>query len=141
MPDEQGNKPVMSNDPYLFAMRVFFNRWKPYIIKAIDFDGMTRFNRFPKQMPITEKVLAENLRELEHDGLITRTVYADEMPVRVEYQLTELGKSICPLLEQIYDWSWHTMKSRNMEIDPLGEMWHGYRERDEAMMSEPYKKR
>lgn len=104
MPDERDNKPVMANDPYLFAMRVFFNRWRPYIIKAIDFDGMTWFNRFPKQIPITEKVLAE------------------------------LGKSICPLLEQIYDWSWHAMKSRNMEIDPLGEMWHGYRERDETMM-------
>ena len=91
----------LSRDPYQYARKVFFNRWKPYLLHAIDFDGATRFSRFGKQIPITEKVLTANLRELERDGLIVRTVYA-EVPVRVEYTLTEQGKSLIPILDSIF---------------------------------------
>lgn len=129
---------LLENDPYTFVIRTCFNRWKPYIIRAIDFDGCTRFNRFTKQIPITEKVLAANLRELEQDGIITRTVYP-EVPLRVEYHLTEVGKQLCNLLDQVYDWGWHTMKEKGLPIDPLGEMWHGYREKDEEFMKAPHK--
>ena len=123
----------LSRDPYQYARKVFFNRWKPYLLHAIDFDGTTRFSRFGKQLPITEKVLTANLRELEKDGLITRTVYA-EVPVRVEYTLTEQGKSLIPILDSIYDWGWHAMHDKELPIDPRGEMWHGYRERDEDFL-------
>ncbi|HHU21950.1 MAG TPA: helix-turn-helix transcriptional regulator [Clostridiales bacterium] len=126
-------------DPYNFAIKAFCTRWKPFLIKAIGYDETTRFNRFTKQLPISEKVLTENLRELEADGLITRTVYA-EVPPRVEYKLTELGRSVCPILEAIYDWGWNEMKRLGLPIDPLGEMWHGYRERDEKVMESPFKR-
>ena len=129
----------LDNDPYSFVMRVFCTKWKPVLIKAINFDESTRFNRFTRQLPITEKVLTDNLRELEADGLITRTAFA-EVPPRVEYQLTDLGKSVCPILDTLYDWGWHEMKRRGLPIDPIGEMWHGYRERDAEMMDSPYKK-
>ena len=133
MPEEKNR---LSRDPYQYARRVFFNRWKPYLLHAIHFDGATRFSRFTKQLPITEKVLTANLRELEKDGLIVRTVYA-EVPVRVEYTLTEQGKSLIPILDSIYDWGWHAMRDKGLAIDPRGEMWHGYRERDEEFLETP----
>ena len=82
-------------------------------------------------------MLAQNLRELEEDGIITRTVYP-ETPIRVEYHLTPAGKSLCALLDAIYDWGWHQMRECGLDIDPLGEMWHGYREKDERIMYQPY---
>ena len=125
-------------DCYDYCRRVFFNRWKPRIIHAIQFDNdCTRFSRFTRQLPISEKVLAQNLRELEEDGIITRTVYP-ETPIRVEYHLTPAGKSLCALLDAIYDWGWHLMRQCGLDIDPLGEMWHGYREKDERIMYQPY---
>lgn len=130
---------TIEQDPYNFVMKVFCNRWKPFIIQAVRFDGYTRFNKFPKQLPISEKVLSANLKELEQDGLIVKTVYP-EVPPRVEYRLTESGKSVSKILDTMYDWGWHEMKRRDMSIDPLGEMWHGYREKDETLMYEPYKK-
>lgn len=123
----------LAGDPYNFAFKIFCTRWKPVIIKALSFDEATRFKRFTRHLPITEKVLAQNLRELEEDGLITRTVYA-EVPPRVEYRLTELGKSVCPILDLIYDWGRRVMYERGVKVDKVGEMWHGYRERDEEVM-------
>lgn len=129
----------VENDPYTFVMKVFCTRWKPFLIKAIQFDAdCTRFSKFPKQLPISEKVLAQNLRELEADGIIYRTIYP-EVPPRVEYHLTELGLSVCNLLQLLYDWGWHEMKRRGLPIDPLGEMWHGYRTRDDTVMDSPHK--
>lgn len=127
------------NDPYHYVINTFCNRWKFCIIRGIAFDGATRFNRFTKQLPISEKVLTTTLRELVADGLIQRNVYP-EVPVRVEYTLTEAGESLMPLLDLMYDWGWKRMKELDMEIDPLGEMWHGYREKDETLMRNPFKK-
>jgi DNA-binding HxlR family transcriptional regulator len=115
----------VDHDPYNFAIKVFCNRWKPFIIHAIQVDTCTRYSAFLHHLPITEKVLANNLRELERDGLISRNVYP-EVPPRVEYSLTELGKTVCPILDSIYRWGREEMIRRNMEIDMIGEMWHGY---------------
>ena len=69
-------------DCYDYCRRVFFNRWKPRIIHAIQFDNdCTRFARFTRQLPISEKVLAQNLRELEEDGL--RVLGSDDPVNRV----------------------------------------------------------
>lgn len=128
-------------DCYDYCRRVFFSRWKPRIISAIHFDeDGTRFSRFTRQLPITEKVLTQNLRELEEDGIIWRTVYP-EVPPRVEYHLTERGKQLFDILLKIYDWGWNAMSDRGLPIDPLGEMWHGYREKDEELMEAPIRRR
>ncbi|WP_371379477.1 winged helix-turn-helix transcriptional regulator [Sporomusa aerivorans] len=130
-------KEFLSKDPYNFAMKLFCKRWKPFLIKAISCDEFTRFARFTKQLPISEKVLAQNLRELEADGLVMRTVYA-EVPPRVEYRLTELGYSICPILNALYDWGREEMKKRKLPIDREGEIWHGYQKRNETIMQPPF---
>ena len=127
-------------DCYDYCRRVFFNRWKPRIITAIYFDkDCTRFSRLTRQLPITEKVLTQNLRELEEDGIINRTIYP-EVPLRVEYHLTEQGKRLYDILMRIYDWGWNSMTARGLPIDPLGEMWHGYREKDEELMEAPIRR-
>lgn len=123
----------INKDPYRYVLKVIFNKWKPYIIHGIASDGSTRFNVFTRRLGITEKVLAENLQELESDGLIKRTVYA-EVPVRVEYSLTSAGEQIVSILKAIYNWGWHQMKSRGLEIDVYGEMWHGYSKKDIEFM-------
>lgn len=129
----------IEKDPYNYVMRVVFGRWKPFILQAMDTDEVTNFARFTRQLPITQKVLSQNLKALEQDGLVVRTVIPDTPP-RTEYRLTERGKSLIPLLDQIYDWGWHTMKEENLPIDALGEMWHGYREKEDDKMIAPYKK-
>lgn len=130
----------VSRDPYNHMARLLFGRWKPFILMAMVFDeGKTNFSDFIKQLPISHKVLAENLKAMESDGLITRTVVPDTPP-RTEYRLTDAGQSMVPLLRAVYDAGWRDMKAKGMPIDALGEMWHGYRERDERLLAIPYKR-
>ena len=127
-------------DPYNHMMRVLFSRWKPFILRAMDFDEgkLTHFSRFIKQLPITQKVLSENLRQLEADGFVSRTVIP-VTPPQVEYRMTEAGKALIPLLDEVYRIGWEDMKRKGLPIDALGEMWHGYRDPDEELMFHPYK--
>lgn len=137
------NKPDFDirKDPYNHMMRILFSRWKPFILMAMIFDeGKTSFSDFAGQLPISHKVLTENLKALEQDGLIRRTVIP-ETPPRTEYRLTERGHSMIPLLRSVYDAGWQDMTSKGLPIDSLGEMWHGYRERDPDLMYRPYRKK
>ncbi len=127
-------------DPYCHMMRLLFTRWKPFLLRAIYYDEVSSFSDFAKRLPITQKVLSQNLRALEGDGLISRTVLP-EIPPKVEYRLTDRGRSLMPLLDMVYDWGWHDMQEKGLPIDSLGEMWHGYRERDPDRMQAPYKKK
>lgn len=136
--EEQGEMVFdISKDPYNHMMRVVFSRWKPFILRAIHIDKGTYFSRFFKQLPISQKVLSQNLKDMQEDGLIYRMVLP-EVPPRVEYRLTNEGKSLIGLLDMVYDWGWNDMKSKGLPIDALGEMWHGYREKDERIMYQPY---
>ena len=124
-------------DPYNHMMRLVFSRWKPFILQAIASDQETHFSRFFKQLPITQKVLSQNLKEMQEDELITRTVLP-EVPPRVIYKLTPYGRSLIGLLNLVYDWGWNDMKRKGLPIDILGEMWHGYREKDPELMDRPF---
>ena len=127
-------------DPYNHMMKLLFCRWKPFILMAMIFDeGKTSFSDFAAQLPISHKVLTENLKAMEQDGLIQRTVIPDTPP-RTEYRLTALGHAMVPLLRAVYDAGWTDMKEKGLPIDALGEMWHGYRERDDSLMYRPYRK-
>lgn len=129
----------VQKDPYNHMIRILFGRWKPFILMAMVFDeGKTNFSDFIKQLPISHKVLSDNLKAMEADGLICRTVVPDTPP-RTEYRLTETGLSMVPLLRAVYDAGWKDMTRKGMPIDTLGEMWHGYRERDEHLMHRKYK--
>jgi len=131
----------IQKDPYNHMMHILFSRWKPFILMAMIFDeGKTNFSDFAGQLPISHKVLTENLKAMEKDGLIFRTVVPDSPP-RTEYRLTEVGMELVPLLRAVYDAGWKDMSRKGLPIDALGEMWHGYRERDNELMRRPYKKR
>lgn len=127
----------LGEDPYRFVMRMFMTKWKPMILSAIYFDnGATRYTQFSKGLPISEKVLTENLRELEADEMIQRNIYP-EIPPRVEYTLTDSGRSAVKLLFLIYDWGYKEMERRGLDIDKRGAMYHGYLPEDAEVMAIP----
>jgi DNA-binding HxlR family transcriptional regulator len=78
-------------------------RWKIVILWFL-FQGVQRFSDLRRAIPgITQKVLTQQLRHMEKNGLITRTVYA-EVPPKVEYRMTPFGLSLKPVVEAMHQW-------------------------------------
>ncbi|MBU3836953.1 MAG: helix-turn-helix transcriptional regulator [Candidatus Phocaeicola faecigallinarum] len=83
----------------------FSSKWAMLILCILSENEATRFNSISKAIPdISPKVLTETLKSLEADGLISRKIYA-EVPPKVEYSLTELGKSLIPILNNLISWA------------------------------------
>ena len=90
--------------PVATTVQLIGNKWKLLILRNLIYNGTQRFSDFIKTVPgISKKVLTDNLRALEDDGLVEREVFA-EVPPRVEYSLTELGKSLKPILDSMWAW-------------------------------------
>ena len=86
------------------AMNVVGGKWKPIIINLLAF-GSLRFGKLAHYMQgVSKKVLTEQLRELEEDGLVQRKKFA-EVPPRVEYSLTEKGAALLPVLMMLSEWT------------------------------------
>jgi DNA-binding HxlR family transcriptional regulator len=86
-----------------YTLTLIGGRWKPGILWRL-IKGRLRYNELRKLLPdVSERMLVLQLRELEKDGLIRRIVYA-EVPPRVEYELTEAGSSMKPVLKSLSDW-------------------------------------
>lgn len=80
------------------------NKWSLFIIHALGIDGRMRFSNLQKHINgISQKMLTKCLRELERDGLISRTVYP-EVPPRVEYELTPLGRGLLVQVTPLWYW-------------------------------------
>lgn len=78
-------------------------KWKPIILIRL-IDGPVRFGKLSVQVAdVSRKILTQQLRELEEDGLIIRIEY-QEKPPRVEYELSERGKTLIPVLKAMFDW-------------------------------------
>jgi len=93
-----------SHCPFTRAIGTIGNKWKPIIIDVIG-NRTTRFGQLAAIIPIiSRKVLTEQLKELEGDGLVERVAYS-ELPPRVEYKLTEKGLAFLPILEDIKQWN------------------------------------
>jgi DNA-binding HxlR family transcriptional regulator len=91
------------------VMEVLGGKWRVGIIHNL-VPGPLRFNELRSKLPgITQKMLTQQLRHLERYGIIDRKQFA-QIPPRVEYSLTELGKSVYPLVTQISKWSDSHMK-------------------------------
>ncbi|MCO6523908.1 MAG: helix-turn-helix transcriptional regulator, partial [Candidatus Schmidhempelia sp.] len=89
--------------PVELTLNMIGGKYKALILWQLT-NGVLRFSALRRTIPsATAKMLTQQLRELETDGLITRKVYA-VVPPKVEYSLTELGKSIQPILKIMYDW-------------------------------------
>lgn len=90
--------------PVATTVQLIGNKWKLLILRNLFYNGKQRFSDFLKSINgISKKVLTDNLRALEGDGLIDREVFA-EVPPRVEYSFTELGKTLKPILDAMRDW-------------------------------------
>jgi DNA-binding HxlR family transcriptional regulator len=89
--------------PVEAALDVIGGKWKPLILWALG-DNVLRFNELQKGLPgVNTKMLTKQLRELEQDGVITRTVYP-EVPPRVEYAITDFGRTLIPILQALCTW-------------------------------------
>ena len=87
------------------------DKWKVLILRDL-MPGTKRFGELKKSIGhVTQKVLTAQLRQMEESGLVIRTVYA-EVPPRVEYTLTELGYSLKPVLDALWDWG-EAYKAKN----------------------------
>ncbi|MGW4059736.1 winged helix-turn-helix transcriptional regulator [Amycolatopsis sp. NPDC004747] len=91
--------------PIAPVVDIVFSRWTTPILWALHEYGRQRFVELQRRITtITPKVLTQRLRQLERDGLITRTYHA-EVPPRVEYEISELGRSLGPLFASLSQWS------------------------------------
>ena len=92
-----------TDSPLSKSIAVIGGKWKTIIIYVLK-DETLRFGQIKKEIPkITQKMLTQQLRELEKDGLVNREVFA-EVPLRVEYSLTEKSERLKPILAQLCKW-------------------------------------
>lgn len=85
------------------TLSILGGKWKPVILWYLN-ENTLRFSELEKNIPgITQKMLTQQLREMEADKLITRKVYP-QVPPKVEYSITTHGKSLTPVLEALGDW-------------------------------------
>ncbi|HJB28810.1 MAG TPA: helix-turn-helix transcriptional regulator [Candidatus Blautia faecavium] len=99
----QTSKKELPACPVETTLTLIGDKWKVLILRDL-MPGKKRFGELKKSIGnVSQKVLTAQLRDMENSGLLTRTVYA-EVPPRVEYSLTELGKSLKPILDAMWNW-------------------------------------
>lgn len=96
--------------PVETTLNIMSGKWKGIILYRL-LGGKMRFNELKRFItPVTHRTLTLQLRELEQDGVVKRTVYA-EVPPKVEYELTTLGLSMEPIIKAMYDWGLNYQKN------------------------------
>jgi DNA-binding HxlR family transcriptional regulator len=106
-----------ATNPYHYALHCLGGKWKMTILHEIHTYGVIHFNKTLKVLPISEKVLSEQLKELIQDGLVKRIVNSDTFPPSTDYVLTKAGKELIPFLDVLYIWSIRQMDSKGIPID------------------------
>jgi DNA-binding HxlR family transcriptional regulator len=92
-----------ANCPVERTLDVIGGRWKVLILREL-FQGVKRFNELQRAINgITQKMLTQQLREMESDGIVHREVYL-QVPPKVEYSLTALGESLKPIIDTMHEW-------------------------------------
>ncbi len=96
--------PCLHKCPLQHAMDVIGGKWKIVILCSLHTNGSTRYNELKRNLKgISNTMLAKSLKELETDGLITRQEYI-EVPIRIEYNITNKTKKLIPILEDLAKW-------------------------------------
>ncbi|KMM37241.1 winged helix-turn-helix transcriptional regulator [Guptibacillus hwajinpoensis] len=87
-----------------YTLKKIGGKWKTVILWHLGVEGTLRYSELRKLLPgVTHKVMTQQLKEMEEDGFINRTQY-DTIPPKVEYSMTERGKTLMPILEQMHLW-------------------------------------
>jgi len=95
------------------TMGIIGGKWKTVILFHL-LKGKLRYNELRKEMPtVTERTLSLQLKTLEKDGIIKRKVYTSKPPLKVEYSLTDFGKTLIPLIKLIADWGDFAVKNQS----------------------------
>jgi len=95
------------------TMGIIGGKWKTVILFYL-LEGKLRYNELRKEMPtVTERTLSLQLKTLEKDGIIKRKVYTSKPPLKVEYSLTDFGKTLIPLIKSIADWGDFAVKNQS----------------------------
>ncbi|WP_342304333.1 helix-turn-helix domain-containing protein [Methanolobus sp. ZRKC5] len=90
--------------PVEATLDVIGGKWKPLILWQLKELEVIRYNKLQQKLHgVSPRMLTKQLRELEEDGLVNRKMYP-EIPPKVEYSLTEFGKTVTPILEALCDW-------------------------------------
>ncbi len=104
-------------NPYHYALHCIGGKWKMTILHEIYTFGKIHFNQTLKVIPVSEKVLSQQLKELVEDGLVQRIVDGNTYPPTIQYVLTKEGEQLVPALDMLYIWSIKQMDSRDIPID------------------------
>ncbi|OIQ23855.1 helix-turn-helix domain-containing protein [Lacinutrix sp. MedPE-SW] len=95
------------------TMGIIGGKWKTVIMFHL-INKTLRYNELRKEMPtVTERTLSLQLKTLEEDGIVKRKVYTSKPPLKVEYSLTDFGKTLIPVVQAIADWGVNTVKEKN----------------------------
>lgn len=114
----------MNIDPKLCqvdsALDIIVGKWKPIILLHLMNDGTMRFSELKRSIPeITQKMLTKHLRELENEDIVKRVVYP-QVPPKVEYSITEYGRTLEEILVAMHEWgtkhTTHKMQNINKEM-------------------------
>ncbi len=97
--------PTMAASGVGEALKMLEGRWKMLILFQLFSKPVLRFSELERAIPaVSQKMLIQQLRDLERDGIVRRTVYP-QVPPKVEYQLTEWGQALCPALDALLEWA------------------------------------
>ena len=118
--DKKEKRIILNGQEFHCAMDITMSfiggKWKTVVLWYLRKDKK-RFSELRRLIPnITEKMLSLQLKELEHDGIVGRKVYA-EVPPRVEYYLTDFGKTLVPMLEEIAKWGRNLAETKGKMVE------------------------
>ena len=101
--------------PAEITLRVIGGKWKPVILWHLS-GGTKRFSELKRAIPgVTQRMLSQQLRELEADGVVLRKVYA-QVPPKTEYSLTEFGRTLGPILRLMCKWGTEHARRLNKRV-------------------------
>ena len=104
MSDRKISEASVSDTGYSYTLSLISGKYKPVILYCLMEYEPVRFNEMQRYLgKVADKTLSQNLKELEHDGLIHREMYP-EIPPKVEYTLTERGQSLVQVLDRLCTW-------------------------------------
>lgn len=100
------------------ALGVLEGRWKLLILFQLFGGKVLRFSELERAIPdVSQKMLAQQLRQLEADGIVRRTIH-NEVPPRVEYRLTAWGQALCPALDALLKWAAQREAMADPDVSP-----------------------